>query len=252
MSSPFRCTVKQLHSLAPVLTVVSQKSSNQSLIACSSNSVSQKTSLLNNSRSLLKVDLHSRLYSGKDVFSRSFGTSSQRAAKELSDKGDVVYKGAISGMIKGVKLFSLSTSAMGLCLQPMVLFSNQEMPTGLKFAFGGIINFFVFVNPFIIHYIAKKYVTEMRWNRSTGVFTAVTYTFFLQRRELQFTADHVIVPDIPGMFTFLEAKGTPLFLDPQGFQDNEAYVHLMGFDKPLDWELPPPAQQPKKEEPQKG
>lgn len=141
-------------------------------------------------------------------------------------------------MIKGVKIFSLSTSVIGICLQPILIFSNQELPTALKFALGGAVNFFVFMNPFIIHYIAKKYVTELRWNRQTGIFTAVTWSFLVQRRELQFTAKDVHVPDVPGMFTFLEAKGTPLFFEPQAFEDNEAYVHLMGYDKPLDWELP--------------
>lgn len=162
-----------------------------------------------------------------------------------------MYRGAISGMIRGVKLFSLSTSVIGICLQPMLLFNNQELPTGLKVAFGGMINFLVFMNPFIIHYIAKKYVTELRWNRQTGVFTAATWSFFVQRKELQFTADDVRVPDVPGMFTFLEAKGIPLFFEPQAFEDNEAYIHLMGYDKPLDWEIPQERQPPTKENSQR-
>ena len=182
---------------------------------------------------------------------RGFSTSTHCCAKELSEKGEVVYTGAISGMIKGVKIFSLSTSVIGICLQPMLLFSNQELPTGLKFAIGGFINFFVFMNPFIIHYIAKKYVTQLCWNRRSGVFTATTWSFFLQRRELQFTAEDVKVPDVPGMFTFLEAKGTPLFLDPHAFEDSEAYVHLMGYNKPLEWELPQRGEQPSSERSQK-
>lgn len=218
------------HSLAPALSIFSH--SHHSLDS-SARILSQSTT----SSALLNRNLQSRTCD-TSFFSRGLSTSPPRAAKELSDKGDVVYRGAISGMIKGVKIFSLSTSAIGICLQPMMIFSNQELPTGLKFALGGAINFFVFMNPFIIHYIAKKYVTEMRWNRSTGVFTAVTWSLFVQRRELQFTAADVKVPDVPGMFTFLEAKGTPLFLDPQAF-DKEAYIHLMGLDKPLDWELPP-------------
>ncbi|KAK7504544.1 hypothetical protein BaRGS_00004030 [Batillaria attramentaria] len=155
-----------------------------------------------------------------------------------SSKGELVYKGGLSGMIKGVKIFSLSTSALGLCLQPYLYLSSEELPLALKFVMGGIVNFFIFINPFIIHYIAKKYVTDIHWNRETGVFTASKLSFFLRRKEIQFTAADVTVPDIPGMFTVLEVKGTPLFLVPQDYLVRDAYVHLMGYDKPLEWELP--------------
>ena len=235
------------HSLAPAALSVSSHS-HRSLRSRSAVAVPPQTFTTTNAS--LSVNLRSGI-SDWNALSRGFGTSPRLAAKEPSEKGDVVYRGAISGMIKGVKVFSLSTSLIGVCLQPMLIFSNQELPAGLKFAIGGVVNFFVFMNPFIIHYIAKKYVTELRWNRVTGVFTAVTWSLFVRRRELQFTAGDVRVPDVPGMFTFLEAKGTPLFLDPQSFEDNEAYGHLMGFDKPLDWELPqkPPAgDEPQKKE----
>ena len=222
---------KPLHCLAPTLSALSCSHHSLDSSARIPSQTSVNTSPLN--RNLLSCDCDT------SFFSRGFSTSRRSAAKELSDKGDVVYRGAISTMIKGVKIFSLSTSALGICLQPMLLFSNQELPMALRFAVGGFLNFFIFMNPFIIHYIAKKYVTELRWNRSTGVFTAVTWTFFVQRRELQFTAEDVKVPDMPGMFTFLEAKGTPLFLEPNAFEDKEAYIHLMGLHKPLDWEIPP-------------
>lgn len=153
-------------------------------------------------------------------------------------KGELVYKGAISGMIKSVKIFSLSTSFLGLCFQPMFWFNEQAIPLVFKVAFGGIINFCIFLNPFIIHYIAKKYVLDLYWNQETGVFVASTWSFLVRRKEIQFMAEDVKVPDIPGMFTFMEAKGVPLFIEPQAFLNNDAYVHLMGFNKPLDWELP--------------
>ena len=168
----------------------------------------------------------------------------------LNDDKDLVYRGPISGMIKGVKIFSLSTSVLGICLQPILFMGNQELPTGIKVILGGMINFLVFLNPFIIHYIAKKYVTELHWNKTTGVFTAVTYSLFVRRQELQFTAADVRIPSVPGLFTFLEARGVPLFLDPQVFKQTEAYIHLMGYDQPLDWELPPPTKQAEKEESQ--
>ena len=36
----------------------------------------------------------------------------------------------------------------------------------------------------------------------------------------------------------VKAHKKPLFLDPNQFLDKDAYIRLMGYDKPLEWELP--------------
>lgn len=52
-----------------------------------------------------------------------------------------------------------------------------------------------------------------------------------------------MVPDVPGMFTsFLvkkkESKKThALFVDPRLFDDTNHYIKIMGFDKPIDFQL---------------
>ena len=56
--------------------------------------------------------------------------------------------------------------------------------------------------------------------------------------NMKFTAEDVKIPEVAGPFTSLIVKGTALFMDPKFFLDKNAYIHLMGFDKPLDWELP--------------
>lgn len=45
------------------------------------------------------------------------------------------------------------------------------------------------------------------------------------------------VPDVPGLFTTFHAKGIPLFVDPQLFEDPNHYAKIMGYDKPLDLKL---------------
>lgn len=46
-----------------------------------------------------------------------------------------------------------------------------------------------------------------------------------------------MVPDVPGMFTTLVARGKPLLLDPSLFEQPEHYGRLMGYDKPMDYKL---------------
>lgn len=180
-------------------------------------------------------------HSEKALGSRNFSlTSCAKTNKEdpYILKGKLVYKGNLAGSIKGVKLFSFSTSLMGLAMQPAIYMQNEGLPTGFKLALAGAVNFFVFLNPILIHFITKRYIRDIYWDPETGIFTATTYTFFLRTKELVFLADDVHVPAVPGIFTSLKVKGEPVFFDPGSFLSQEAYVHLMGFNKPLDWELP--------------
>ena len=153
-------------------------------------------------------------------------------------KGDLVYGGPLAKMIKGVKTFSLSTSLIGLCLQPYLLLHAESQPLVAKIAVGTTVSFFVFVTPLMIHFVSKKYVTDCYYNKNTNEFIATTISLFLRRKELKFTPEDVVVPDVPGMFTSIIVKGRPLFMDPKFFYSREAYIQMMGYDKPLEWELP--------------
>lgn len=153
-------------------------------------------------------------------------------------KGELVYIGPLARLVKGVKMFSISTSVIGLGLQPYLLMHAGDHNVVATVAVGSVVGFFIFLTPLMIHWITKKYVTDMYFDKKSDQFTAATISFFLRRKELAFKSTEVIVPEVPGMFTFLIAKGKPLFMDPQMFLSREAYIRLMGYDKPLEWELP--------------
>lgn len=55
--------------------------------------------------------------------------------------------------------------------------------------------------------------------------------------QIIFTADEVTVPDVPGLFTSFQVKGSPLFVDPRLFVDPGHYTRIMGYDKPIDFKL---------------
>ncbi|RUS69471.1 hypothetical protein EGW08_022765 [Elysia chlorotica] len=163
--------------------------------------------------------------------SRNFSTQSQN---DDPGKGSLVYVGRIGSMFKTLKLFSLTTSIVGLSLQPYLFFTYQDAPLVTAVPFFAALNMFVFVNPLLIHHIGKKYVMEVYFNERTKVFTAVLMSFFARKYNFVFTADDVNVPDVPGMFSILTIKGRPLFVLESDFTDMEIYKHMMGFDKPLD------------------
>jgi transmembrane protein 70 len=156
-----------------------------------------------------------------------------------------IYTGSLNSQFKSLKLFSITTSAGGLVIQPMVYQSLSEAGLGKVFLAISPLFFFTYVTPFLINILTKRYATEMFYNPVTDTYTAVTSNFFLQRREVEFKAKDVIIPDVPGMFTtFLIKSNTqppgkprPIFVMDTCFTRLEHYGRLMKFDEPINLHL---------------
>ncbi|KAK3086266.1 hypothetical protein FSP39_016004 [Pinctada imbricata] len=148
------------------------------------------------------------------------------------EKGELVYTGNLAPNIKVLKIFSLSTSFITLCFQPMILAVDES--TALKLAMIGGLSIFMVLNPLLIHLLAKRYTLYMYYNKSTKTFTATRFTFLLGHKDISFKALDITLHSSASMFTHIHVQGKPLFLDPSQFTDKAAYVHLMGYDKPLD------------------
>lgn len=52
--------------------------------------------------------------------------------------------------------------------------------------------------------------------------------------QIEFTPADVTIPTVLGMFTSCAIKGRPVFIDAKYFTDQEHYIKIMGYDKPLD------------------
>lgn len=157
---------------------------------------------------------------------------------EEDNKLECIYKGPLTPQIKGVKVFSLSSSAAGLLAQPIIIKEAATIgSTSLLVAICSVVGFFTFVTPVLLHIITKKYVTEIHYDPTTSTYTASTINFFLAKKKLDFKVEDVEVPEIPGMFTTLKAKGTPLFIEARHFNDPLHYAKMMGYDKPMDFKL---------------
>lgn len=150
---------------------------------------------------------------------------------------DVIYIGTLARHVRIVKVFSLSTSVAGICLQPFIYTKLSALPVILAIAVGGFASFFIYLTPVLLHLVSKRYVTEMTLNPVTGQYTATTYTFFLRKKVHQFTADDVSVPNIPGLFTSIRVRGIPLFIDRDLFTDHRHFIQLFKFTDPLEWEI---------------
>ncbi|CAH2268980.1 transmembrane protein 70 homolog, mitochondrial [Pararge aegeria] len=158
--------------------------------------------------------------------------------EKLENKFEKIYYGPLTPQIRAVKIFSVSSSAAGLAAQPLILNEAANIgSTSLIIALCSVVGFFTFVTPILLHLITKKYVTEIHYDPETSTYKATTINFFLSPVVLEFKADEVDVPDIPGMFTTMNAKGKPLFIEARHFTDPLYYAKIMGYDKPLDFKL---------------
>lgn len=166
---------------------------------------------------------------------------SRNLCTKLDNKNnEKIYTGPLTPHIKGVKIFSLGSSVTGLLAQPIIIQeANAIGSTSLLVGLCSIVGFFTFVTPVLLHMITKKYVTELHYNSVKSNYTAVTYNFFLRRKELTFKTEEVDVPELPGMFTTFKVKGKALFVEPRHFTDPIYYAKIMGYDKPMDFKLGP-------------
>lgn len=139
-------------------------------------------------------------------------------------------------MVRFVKMFSLSTSIMGLLMQPYILMHAGELPLWLKAILTGSVSFFVFATPLLIHFFTSRYVLHLYYDPPTKVFTATTYSLFVRPKDMKFTAADVEFPEIHGILSTVNVKKRPLFMDPSQFLDRQAYIKMMRYDQPMDWD----------------
>uniref|UniRef100_A0A8D8Y705 Transmembrane protein 70 homolog, mitochondrial n=1 Tax=Cacopsylla melanoneura TaxID=428564 RepID=A0A8D8Y705_9HEMI len=191
-----------------------------------------------NQRLLISDQLNKELFSTR----RHLCVTTKLQATKIpgKDNGNIlVYEGPLSSRIRHAKIFSLSSSAIGLAMQPVLYQKTLEAGTGLAVTIGGAVflGFFTFVTPVLLHLVSRKYVTHLFYNPSTEEFTASTYNIFLRPKVTVFKADDVTRPELPTMFASFYVRGKPLFADPENFTSLEVYKKMMGYDKPIDMKL---------------
>nr|CAD7571607.1 unnamed protein product [Timema californicum] len=115
------------------------------------------------------------------VSSRHFRHSSTAPSQDLQ-----VYHGQLTSQIRAVKLFSLTSSVGGIVALPILAneasrLNNVALALGISTTLG----VFTFLTPFMLHFITKKYVTELLYNPQTDKYTAIVYNFFLRRKLVE-------------------------------------------------------------------
>lgn len=120
-------------------------------------------------------------------YSDKTGQDSQTPKSPQYDEtgAEIIYTGKFKSRIIRVKLFSLSTSMMGLAAQPTLVEKGMEMGgTGLAVFLCSMAGIFTFVTPVLLHFVTKKYVIKITHDPKTDEYVATTVSFFLMKNEV--------------------------------------------------------------------
>ncbi|KAG4071029.1 hypothetical protein HA402_001466 [Bradysia odoriphaga] len=171
------------------------------------------------------------------VFQNYIGRQNSTSSSQPEGTNQI-YFGTLTPKIRAVKVLSLTTSIVGLAAQPTLIERSSELGgTSIVILVCSFVGFFTFVTPLVLHFITKKYVTEINYDSTKDEYTATTLSLFLTRKETKFQIKDVRVPEVAGMFTTFFAKDRPLFVDVELFTDPSHYVKMMGYDKPIDFHM---------------
>lgn len=168
------------------------------------------------------------------LFSRCL-SSSVPSSGGPSSPGELIYTGSLATAVRGVKAFSYSTSGASFLLMPHILLNTglANSSWALQVVFCGVISFFTFLTPVLLHLITKGYVVRLYHEPQQDTYTAVTYSVLLTEKRTTFHQKQVRVPDVSKMFTTFYADRTGLLVNPDLFTVPQEYNHLMGYDKPF-------------------
>ncbi|XP_010892350.1 transmembrane protein 70, mitochondrial [Esox lucius] len=155
-----------------------------------------------------------------------------------SEEGKLIYSGNLGNAVRGVKMFSYASSGASLCVMPFIFLKTGVGVQSLllKGAFCGVIGFFTFLTPILLHVITKGYVVRLYHNNDTDTYTAVTYNVLLMEKKTVFRQSEVRLPGVSKMFTTFYANNMSMLVNPMLFPIPHDYNHLMGYDQPFSFD----------------
>lgn len=171
----------------------------------------------------------------------SSDTGGFRIKRELpaelkSRLGQLVYSGPQNTTVLLVKSFSLSTSLVAVCLQPIIwskYLAEVDSAAALLYIITTMtLSAVMLGTPFLLHILTKRYVKELYYDAEKDQWTAVVYNIFVRETTVQFRSNQI--QTAVGAFATVVADGRPLLIAPQLIQNVDIKTKLLGYDKDIE------------------
>lgn len=162
-------------------------------------------------------------------------------AKHFSTEDEKIhiYEGSLTKRIRSLKVISFGTTFAALITQPFVYLKIVETDntTGLLMLFT-FINFVGTFSPIYVHWLVRRYVTDIYYYPKEDKYVAEVFSFF-KKKQIIFTSDDVDTPEVDSMMKNCTVHGYPLLFDEAHFTDPKYYCILMGYNDPIDFHMGP-------------
>jgi transmembrane protein 70 len=165
-------------------------------------------------------------------FSEKYNTSLK---DRPSQQGEHIYIGSLSSQLKKAKILSLTSSAFGISLLPLISDTVNSSSILAKIIVFGTTSFFIFVTPLLSIYLTKRYVNNIYYDKEKEILTLEQYNFFMMKKCEKIKLSDLYVPELPGLFSTIKNKKTnnAYFIELEQIKNITVLEKIYGFDKPF-------------------
>lgn len=170
-----------------------------------------------------------RCHCSKPTPSRTRHLTFDRCVSTPSNRDSIVYLGPLTSAVRGLKLVSISTAALAVFLNPLLIYcGNPDTPLVGRVAMASFVTCIGISTTVLLHWFIKGYITKLFYDRSTGSVTAETLTLFGRRKLTSFHISEARPPDSVSAFSTFQGGGKNFFMHTEMFKDPELLRQLLG------------------------
>lgn len=150
------------------------------------------------------------------------------ATRDIDDSGnfDLVYRGPITGAVRTVKIFSLSTCVATVFGLPVLLIFSKISLIG-KFCLACVIGPVGIGTTFLLHLFVRGYVTTMWYNRTDDKVRVCTLSLLASNVVSEFRLQDVDSVDEVKVLSSFTVKGKGFFIHPELIHDKKLVQKLL-------------------------
>lgn len=107
--------------------------------------------------------------------------------EKTADGKDIIQEGMLSIKVRNIKFFSLSTSFLAISCQPLIYMKAVMNGTANSWTIPifAVFAAFAVATPVLLHYVTKRYITQVCYDPVKDTYTATAYNIFVREKKVE-------------------------------------------------------------------
>lgn len=139
---------------------------------------------------------------------------------------DLVYRGPVSGAVRAVKIFSLSTCGATVIGLPVLLLFGKLSMVG-KLTLACVLGPVGIGTTLLLHLFVRGYVTSMWYNQTGDVVRVYTLSLLASTVMSEFKVEEVDSVEHVNVLSSFTVNGKGFFIQPEVFSDTKLLERLL-------------------------